>query len=126
MPVILSPPNQTGSPRTKWLTRRKKVSKLIADKELSKVAQDNSDWMAQTRKLSHSGISLLEDRIDKKWNYFGENIAFGYIDSKEVMKVWLESSDHKENIMNKRYTHVGIGISQADSGKIYWCVVYAG
>jgi len=57
-------------------------------------------------------------------NYYsvGENIAGGQRSLKEVMKAWMKSPGHCENIMKSTYTEVGIAIIiKSDSTyQIYW------
>ncbi|NLF80273.1 MAG: hypothetical protein GX572_03675, partial [Clostridia bacterium] len=49
----------------------------------------------------------------------GENLAYGYKTPAEVVKAWLKSPGHKANILNARYTMLGIGYFQKSNGKIY-------
>jgi len=57
-------------------------------------------------------------------NYFsvGENIAAGQRSVEEVMKAWMASPGHCENIMKSTYTEVGVAIViKTDSDyQIYW------
>ncbi|RUM70400.1 MAG: hypothetical protein DSZ07_02535 [Sulfurovum sp.] len=57
-------------------------------------------------------------------NYFsvGENIAAGQRSVEEVMKAWMASPGHCENIMKSTYTEVGVAIIiKTDSDyQIYW------
>lgn len=50
----------------------------------------------------------------------GENIAKGYSSSNAVVKGWMNSQGHKENILNKSYKRTAIGYIKKDSGT-YWC-----
>lgn len=38
----------------------------------------------------------------------GENLAIGFLDTKEVYQAWLESPSHKTNLLNEKYQEVGI------------------
>ncbi|CAA6803232.1 MAG: Transporter [uncultured Sulfurovum sp.] len=57
-------------------------------------------------------------------NYFsvGENIAGGQRSVEEVMKAWMKSPGHCENIMKSTYTEVGVAIIIKDDStyQIYW------
>ena len=44
----------------------------------------------------------------------GENLAVGFLDSKEVYDAWLDSFSHKENLLNPNYNEIGIGIAKGD------------
>ena len=39
----------------------------------------------------------------------GENIATGYSSAQQVFDGWMNSSGHRQNIMNSSFTHIGIG-----------------
>ena len=57
-------------------------------------------------------------------NYYsvGENIAAGQHSVEEVMKAWMASPKHCENIMKSTYTQVGVAILMKDDSQyqIYW------
>ena len=47
----------------------------------------------------------------------GENIAWGYRDETDVLKAWLDSPGHRENILRANFTTLATGLY---SNK-YWC-----
>jgi uncharacterized protein YkwD len=57
-------------------------------------------------------------------NYFsvGENIAGGQRSLDEVMKAWMASPGHCENIMKSTYTEVGVAIviKEDSTYQVYW------
>lgn len=91
----------------------------------------HSKEMADNNYFSHSGLngSTFSDRA-KAAGYTGfpagENIATGYHSAQSVMKGWMESDGHRQNILNCNHTHVGIG--QADNSnskyKRYWTQIF--
>lgn len=72
----------------------------------------------------------------KKWatainiNYMcaGENIAAGQRTPDRVVQAWMDSEGHRKNIMNPRYTEIGVGCYyDADQPyKYYWGQLFAG
>ena len=63
------------------------------------------------------------DRMVKtgvEYGLFGENIARGYESPAQVMAAWMDSPGHRANILEPRFTHVGIGIHTYDSGGPWW------
>jgi uncharacterized protein YkwD len=101
---------------------------LQIDPFLDDAAQKHADWMAEHHNMSHTGAgrSDVGDRISKEyhWTMAGENIAYGQKSVEEVHKVWMNSRGHRANILNKGFMDIGIGITVADNGQIYWCVVF--
>lgn len=112
--------------------------RLYWNNELYASALEHSTDLAKSDTFSHYGSgteyditgngkpSLFYERIVANGysNYYsvGENIAGGQETLDEVMKAWLKSPGHCENIMNPNYTEVGVAIvTEADSTYgIYW------
>ncbi len=85
--------------------------------------------MAKRQKLEHKGAdgSTVAERV-KSRNYayiqVGENVAAGQNTVLDVMKAWMGSAGHRENILAD-FAEMG-GANAADStGRRYWCVVFA-
>ncbi len=94
---------------------------LAVDNNLSKVARMKSEDMYKLKKMSHTGtygspFDMMK-RFGIKYRSAGENIARGYRTPKEVMKGWMSSPGHRANILNRKYTHIGVG--HVASGN-YW------
>jgi uncharacterized protein YkwD len=82
--------------------------------------------MAEDHKLDHKGSdgSTVADRI-KRTRYVyvrvGENIAEGQETVEQVMRSWMSSPGHRENILAD-FTEMGAAKAEDDTGNIYWCV----
>lgn len=48
-------------------------------------------------------------KVGYNYRYAGENLAVNFVDSEEVVEAWLNSPAHRQNIMNRRFTEIGIG-----------------
>lgn len=55
----------------------------------------------------------------------GENIAWGQKSPDEVMNAWMNSDGHRSNILNSKYTKIGVGVYEAPNGRIYWTQLFA-
>lgn len=53
----------------------------------------------------------------------GENIAYGQRSPEEVMKAWMNSSGHRANILNEKYTSIGVGCYE-QNGTLYWAQLF--
>jgi uncharacterized protein YkwD len=88
--------------------------------------------LARHSTLSHQGSdgSTPADRVMRqnyKWRVVGENVASGPTTADEVMAGWLASPHHCENLMDPRFTDMGIGFvldEKSESG-VYWSQVFA-
>mgnify|MGYP000532153764 CR=1 FL=1 len=76
---------------------------------------------------SPSGVSVGDLVEDAEYAYVtvGENLARGdFKNSKEVVDAWMASPGHKENILNVRYTEIGVGIAYGKyEGDDVWLLV---
>ncbi|MDR1311176.1 MAG: CAP domain-containing protein [Burkholderiaceae bacterium] len=54
----------------------------------------------------------------------GENIAAGPRSAQEAMMAWMASPSHKDNILNPRYTHIGVAVEKGNAGQLYWTQIF--
>jgi len=104
---------------------------LALNLNLSESAQTHSQDMALSDFFSHTGsngsrVSNRTELAGYESSYVGENIAAGYITAEEVVRGWMNSPGHRENILNPNYKEIGIGYYYLanDTGEInyntYW------
>ena len=87
------------------------LSPLTMDKDLLDAAMLRAAEI--TIKFSHtrpSGQSC--DTVSYK--VYGENIAYGYGTPDDVMRAWMNSTGHRENILTVDYTSIGVGCFYKD------------
>lgn len=95
---------------------------------LARSATAHSVDMALNNYFEHESLDGREisDRAKAQgYNYrtVGENIAVGQRDVAEVMKGWMDSPGHRENILRPQFTHLGSGVATGDYKgfqSIYW------
>ena len=59
------------------------------------------------------------------YNRAGENIAMGQRSAAEVVRGWMESPGHRENILNSEFGRLGVGVAMDSSGRLYWAQSFA-
>jgi uncharacterized protein YkwD len=59
------------------------------------------------------------------WKAFGENIGCGQDSPEEILLLWMDSSVHRENVLDPAYTEVGIGLVRGGECRIYWTALFA-
>jgi len=134
---LLDAINQERS-QTRTCGSRGTFPRLTWNDELHSSALEHVTDLAYSNTFAHDGSgtkyditgqgkpSKFYERIVhngyKKYYSVGENIAGGQRSVEEVMKAWMASPGHCENIMKATYTQVGIAIvMKADSDyQIYW------
>ena len=98
-------------------------------KSLRTAARRHTNRMAEAGELSHQlpGEPDLGRRVTnagyKNWTMVAENIAVGYPTPRAVVRGWMASEGHRENILNCRLKHIGVGLVRAD-GVAWWTQVF--
>jgi hypothetical protein len=91
---------------------------LRTSSALTAVARAWSGHMAATRQLTHDGS--LGSKISG-WSMIGENIAMAWSAS-QAQQLWMASSGHRANILQRKYDRVGVGVSRAADGSLWFTV----
>lgn len=91
---------------------------LNLSQELSAAAQSKAEDMAGRNYWSHStpeGIEPWAFVTDAGYEYqkLGENLAAGFSNDSEVVKAWMASPHHRDNILDASYTEVGFGYANS-------------
>jgi uncharacterized protein YkwD len=106
---------------------------LALNASLTRAALDHSREMAQHGEFDHRGHdgSTPAGRVERAGygahRIVGENIAAGAMTPAEVTEGWLASPAHCENIMDGRFTQIGIAYAASlkpDPG-MYWTQDFA-
>jgi uncharacterized protein YkwD len=118
-------------------TERAKVgcNPVTMDSRLLTAAYKHSQDMGDNDYFSHTGLngSSPWDRMEAEGYNFstaGENIAAGSNSPTGVMTAWMNSSGHRNNILNCDFIHIGVGYyyKANDTGNInythYWTQVF--
>jgi uncharacterized protein YkwD len=98
---------------------------------LSKVARGHSANMAKQGKIEHILDGKTPGQRAREGGYrfdvVGENVAWGEkgFTLPQVMKTWMDSKVHRDNILDKEFTEIGIGIITDAKGKSYYTQLFA-
>lgn len=104
------------------------LSPLTTSSEFSNVARKKSEDMAIKGYFSHTSPTYgspfdMMKTFGIKYNTAGENIAKGQISAESVMKAWMNSSGHRDNIMNPSFNKIGVGMYEKNGTK-YWTQMF--
>ena len=103
------------------------VGALEYDMGLSNIAarraKELSGLFSYMRPDGRTTVDYLTE--DKGARYAGENIARGQTQAGLVMQDWMNSKSHRNNILNKRYTKIGVGYYRDEEGKNFWCQLFS-
>jgi uncharacterized protein YkwD len=109
------------------------VPPLAPNASLAEAALAHSRDMAQHGEFDHRGHdgSTPAKRVELagygRYRIIGENIAAGATSATEVTQGWLASAPHCENIMDGRFTQIGIAyaVNFKTAEGIYWTQDFA-
>ncbi|MFH7005773.1 CAP domain-containing protein [Flavobacterium bizetiae] len=89
--------------------------------------EEHNNYMIANNVVDHNDFTSRSNNIisvlgAKK---VGENVAYNYKSSEAVVRAWLDSPGHKENIVGD-FTHFGLSITiDAKTGKKYYTNIFA-
>lgn len=92
------------------------------DDKLMAAAREKSQDMQSKNYFSHTSPTFGSpfDRMKAlgiTYKSAGENIAQGQRTPQEVVQAWMDSPGHRANILNEKFTHIGVGYVKSGN---YW------
>ena len=98
------------------------LAPLQSDSKLMDSARAKSKDMSAKNYFSHTSPTYGSPFDQMKsfgitYRAAAENIAMGQRSAEEVVKGWMESPGHRQNILDSKFTHIGIGY---DASGNYW------
>ena len=105
------------------------LESLTLASKLSDVAQVKAEDMRDQGYFSHTSPTYgspfdMMKQFGIVYRAAGENIAKGYTSPQAVMKGWMNSSGHRENILNGKFTQLGVGYCTDSKGNGYWVQMF--
>ena len=102
--------------------------RVTRDATLDRIAQEQARAMADKDELSHEVLGSFSSRISSSHaGRAAENIAYGYDTFDKTLNQWINSSEHRKNLLLSKATRVGIASAKDKSGKrTYWAMEIAG
>jgi Cysteine-rich secretory protein family len=102
--------------------------RVVRDATLDRIAQEQARAMAARDTLSHEVLGSFSRRVaPARAGRAAENIAYGYESFEKTLGQWIDSSEHRRNLLLHNASKVGIASAKDASGKrTYWAMVIAG
>jgi uncharacterized protein YkwD len=90
---------------------------LAANGRLDRSAQGWTNEMVSHRDFTHGAdFASRISAVGFDWSTVGENIAAGYQTPASVVRAWMQSTGHCQNILSPVYRMVGTGVSTGAPG----------
>ena len=80
----------------------------------------SDDFFAHVNPRTGSTLASRARAAGYEYWIVGENLAAGQTDPASVVSDWMNSPEHRENILNPAFTEMGVGIRTGGDYGIYW------
>jgi uncharacterized protein YkwD len=103
-------------------------SPVTSDPALNRVAHEQAAAMAAKDVLDHSVLGPFASRVASlKSRRTAENIAYGYDNFPKTLDQWIDSPEHRKNLLMPGASKVGVASAKSSTSKrTYWAMVIAG
>jgi uncharacterized protein YkwD len=92
---------------------RHHLPRLHASRRLNRSAQGWTNTMVREGSFGHgSDFASRITAVGFHWSMAGENIATGFVTPAAVVRAWMASAGHCENILSPSFADVGTGVSR--------------
>jgi uncharacterized protein YkwD len=134
-PAVAMSQQAAGERVLELVNRARAVSRACGDKAaplrwndvLAKAARLHAEDMARNNYFSHRGRDGSDparriERTGYRYRAYGENIAGGQMKPEDVVAGWLKSPGHCANLMNPRFTEMGVAFATDPNSQmgVYW------
>jgi uncharacterized protein YkwD len=102
--------------------------RVTPDSTLNRIAHEQAAAMASKDVLDHGVLGPFSSRVaSSKAERAAENIAYGYDGFSKTLGQWIDSPEHRKNLLMHGASKVGVASAKsATSGRTYWAMVIAG
>lgn len=119
-------PAQAYQNRVLVLTNAQRTSRGLRPLAFSSCADWYANgWSGVLRSLGtlrHQPLSPILTRCRAR--SVGENVGYGNVTPERLVAMWMASPGHRANILNSRFTHIGVGAVNNSSGRWYGVQVF--
>lgn len=106
------------------------LAELTPNEQLNEMARLKVADMFDRQYFEHQsptgeGPADLAETVGYKYLLVGENLALGnYQNDQALVEAWMNSPGHRENILNRRYTEIGVATQYGlFEGQMVWLAV---
>jgi hypothetical protein len=101
--------------------------RVTADPVLNRIAHEQAAAMAAQDVLDHSVLGQFSSRMAPSGSRrSAENIAYGYDTFPKTLNQWIDSSEHRKNLLLQGASRVGVASAKsATTGRTYWSMEIA-
>lgn len=99
--------------------QEKKLPPLILNSKLATAAELKTDDMLTKDYFEHTSPAGITPWhwfkiAGYNFEYAGENLAMDFFESDAVLRAWMNSPTHRDNILNPNYREIGIAVKEGE------------
>jgi len=93
--------------------------------EVTFQADDHTVYMTSNEIVNHDNFNVRYSNLvaEAGAKAVAENVAYGYNSADAVVKAWIASEGHRENMVGD-YTHFGISVDKDKNGRNYFTNIF--
>ncbi|HMB66140.1 MAG TPA: CAP domain-containing protein [Patescibacteria group bacterium] len=95
---------------------QKDLSRLTANQYLAQAAYQKAEFLLQNQLFDHNTAKKrFSDWVKEtpyQYSYVGENLAIDFTESKDIIRAWMNSANHKKNLLYPKYKEIGVAVLQ--------------
>ncbi len=122
LPSLPSPGPFTGTGATasslNEFRKQNGLKLLNSDGRLTSLASAHAADLARRNSLDHSGFFLYRAPAGAR----AENVAYGCKDTTCAVRLWINSSGHRANMLKPELKRYGLASATAADGRRYWAL----
>jgi uncharacterized protein YkwD len=102
------------------------LRELCGNAHLASWAQNWATWMAQHLTFVHQDLQAMI--VNSEFSMLAENIlmAPASLSVAHMEVAWMNSPEHRANVLNPAYTAAGVGIATSNDGRVFAVVDFGG
>ncbi|MBT4122025.1 hypothetical protein HOE31_03710 [bacterium] len=95
------------------------LPELHINPELTRAAFNKAQDLLNNEYFSHNSpqgkkFSQWVKDVEYNYNIVGENLAMGFVSEEAIVKAWMTSQDHRDNILKNKYREIGIAVLEGE------------
>jgi uncharacterized protein YkwD len=93
------------------------LSVLVENSKLNEAALEKARDMIQNNYFAHTSPKNVTpwfwfEKNKYDYKYAGENLAINFQNAEEEHEAWMESADHRKNILNPKFQEIGVAVEK--------------
>lgn len=101
------------------------IAPLTRLRELDEIARFHAEEMASESRLFHLDPAELNAAFNRPKRRLGANVAKGE-SVQDIHLGMMSTTSNKNNILDRRFSNMGMATSRAGNGELYLCQIFRG